>query len=109
MNYVPTIEAQRAHMKGIVDGAFTRILGVSPHKNTDYEKRFIAVKFLVSWFKGQAHDENEDFECFMERITGNYGRPEPVDSILKDYPESEDRPALTEEIINAILEAIDNA
>ncbi len=88
---------------------FTQLFGVEPHTNsqfcddTNLARWKDAIAFSRFTFGGEEPDGDDNHpHQFMERITGNYGRPEPVEDILKDYY------GLTEEIINTINEALDN-
>lgn len=88
---------------------FTNLFGVPPHINSQKDD----LTNLVNWrdacafarftFGGEEADGENEFTTFLEQITGNYGRPDPVENILAEYW------GLTDEIINTILEAIDNA
>lgn len=92
-----------------IQNYFTNLFLVKPHFNShkteegNAQNWSDAVKFALLAFQGSDCDSSEEFETFMEQITGNFGRPDPVESIIAAYY------GLTEEIINTVLEAIDNA
>lgn len=87
--------------QAVVENVFTQMVGADFTPETTPGAKWNATSFLAGEFGGSSHDEDDRFTTFMEQITGNFGRPDPVESIIAEYY------GLTEEIIDTILAAID--
>lgn len=83
---------------------FGGLVGADPDPSYDLSVVMATVTWLIGRFDdGQMTDfaNLEEFQTFMEQITGNFGSPSPVEDILAAYP------GLTEDMIDLILASIE--